>query len=232
MLLEVKNATKTYRQSEQAAVKGVSLSVQQDDFINIVGRSGSGKSTLLRMISGLLTPDSGSIVMNGQELTGLADTELSVFRNSHMGYIPQNASVLSTLTVFDNVRLPYYLAKRDFDACGRAFYLLEQVGLAHLANRMPHQLSGGELRRVLIARALMNSPRLLLADEPTGDLDIQTTGEIMELFSRIHTQGTAVLIVTHELDTLKFGKRVMTMVSGSLTEGLHLLTESPKNPTP
>lgn len=222
MLLEIKELKKEYKRGERlfTAVDHVNLSVSRGDFLSIIGRSGSGKSTLLNMICGLLKPASGSICFDGTQLHALKDRELSEFRNSRLGYVPQGTSALSNLTVFDNVRLPFYLSKRQGDAAGRASFLLEEVGLPHLAGMFPSQLSGGELRRVFIARALMNTPDLLIADEPTADLDMETTREIMELFSRINKNGTTILIVTHELDTLEFGNRVLTMSSGKLVESL------------
>lgn len=224
MLLEIKGLSKEYRRRGKAflAVNSVDLSIRQGDFVNIIGRSGSGKSTLLNMAAGLLMPTSGSIRLNGTELYALKDKEISELRNTQLGYIPQGLGTLSALTVFDNVRLPYFLSRRQGDASGRASFLLDKVGISALADMLPSQLSGGELRRVLIARALMNEPDILIADEPTSDLDVETTREIMELFARINKNGTTILIVTHELDTLEFGNRVLTMASGQLTEGSHL----------
>jgi ABC-type lipoprotein export system ATPase subunit len=228
MFLEINGLSKHYQRGEKtfAAVDRVDLSVGRGDFVSIIGRSGSGKSTLLNLLAGLLTPTSGSIKLEGTDLGTLKDKEMSEFRNSRLGYIPQGAGALSSLTVFDNVRLPYYLSKREGDAAGRAWYLLEAVGLSSHAAMLPSQLSGGELRRVLIARALMNEPDLVIADEPTSDLDLETTREIMALFSRIHQNGTTILIVTHELDTLKFGNRVLTMSAGKLTENVPAQTGS------
>ena len=224
MLLEIEGLSKEYQRRGNTflAVNGVDLSVRQGDFVNIIGRSGSGKSTLLNMAAGLLIPTSGSIRLNGTELYTLKDKKISELRNTQLGYIPQGLGTLSALTVFDNVRLPYFLSRRQGDASGRASFLLDEVGISALADMLPSQLSGGELRRVLIARALMNDPDILIADEPTSDLDVETTKEIMELFARINQDGTTILIVTHELDTLEFGNRVLTMASGQLTEGSHL----------
>lgn len=218
MLLEIKGLRKEYKRGEETvpAVDGVDLSICRGDFVSIIGRSGSGKSTLLNMIAGLLTPTSGSITLEGTDIHALKDKEISELRNTRLGYIPQGFGALSTLTVFDNVRLPYFLSKRQGDASGRALFLLDEVGISSLADSLPSQLSGGELRRVLIARALMNEPDIVIADEPTSDLDVETTRGIMELFARINRNGTTVLIVTHELDTLEFGSRVLRMASGHL----------------
>lgn len=221
MLLEIQQLCRQYnrRGKEFSAVDNVNLSIERGDFVSIIGRSGSGKSTLLNMLAGLLTPSSGSIKLEGRNIYALKDKEKSKIRNSRLGYIPQGAGALSNLTVFDNVRLPYFLSKRQGDASGRAAFLLDEVGISPLADMLCSQLSGGELRRVLIARALMNEPDILIADEPTSDLDIGTTQDIMELFSRINKNGTTILIVTHELDTLEFGNRVLTMAAGRLTNG-------------
>jgi putative ABC transport system ATP-binding protein len=224
ILLEIKGLSKEYqrRKKKFSAVDNVDLSISRGDFVSIIGRSGSGKSTLLNMVAGLLTPTSGSIRLEGTDIHTLKDKEISKLRNTRLGYIPQGLGTLSNLTVFDNVRLPYFLSKRQGNASERAAFLLDEVGISPLADMLPSQLSGGELRRVLIARALMNEPDILIADEPTSDLDTETTKEIMDLFTRINKNGTTVLIVTHELDTLAFGDRVLTMASGRLTEGPQL----------
>jgi len=157
MFLETKKLRKEYKRRERSlvAVDDVNLSIAQGDFVGIAGRSGSGKSTLLNMLAGLLAPTSGSISLAGTDICTLKDKEMSEFRNSRLGYVPQGTSALANLTVLDNVRLPYYLVKRHGDACGRACFLLEEVGLSSLADMFPAQLSGGELRRVFIARALI-----------------------------------------------------------------------------
>jgi putative ABC transport system ATP-binding protein len=217
-LLELKELTKEYRRRGRAfnAVNGVSLSVEPGDFISIIGRSGSGKTTLLNMSAGLLHPSGGTVLFEGHDLHRLRDKELSFLRNEKIGYVPQGQSLLANFTVFDNVCIPWFLFKREGDVEGRAFILLEKVGISHLAASYPKELSGGEMRRVSIARALINEPRLLIADEPTGDLDVETTAEIMRLFSRIAGEGTAVLIVTHELDTLEYGDKTYSMDAGNL----------------
>jgi putative ABC transport system ATP-binding protein len=217
-LLELNGLTKEYRRGGRAfnAVNGVSLSVEPGEFISIIGRSGSGKTTLLNMSAGLLRPTGGTVLFEGHDIHRLNDKELSFLRNEKIGYVPQGQSLLSNFTVFDNLCIPWFLFSREGDVEGRAFVLLEKVGISHLAASYPKELSGGEMRRVSIARSLINEPRLLIADEPTGDLDAQTTAEIMELFSRIAREGTAVLIVTHELDTLNYGNKTYSMDGGNL----------------
>jgi putative ABC transport system ATP-binding protein len=218
-LLELNDLTKEYRRGARAfnAVNHASLSVEPGDFISITGRSGSGKSTLLNMSAGLLRPTAGTVLFNGDDIHRLNDRELSFLRNEKIGYVPQGQSLLSNFTVFDNVCIPWFLFKREGDVEGRAFILLEKVGISHLASSYPRELSGGEMRRVSIARSLINEPRLLIADEPTGDLDAATTADIMTLFSRIAKEGTAVLIVTHELDTLHYGNKTYSMDAGNLS---------------
>jgi putative ABC transport system ATP-binding protein len=218
-LLRLQDLTKEYRRGGRAfnAVNRASLSIEPGDFISIIGRSGSGKSTLLNMSAGLMKPTSGTVFFDGKDIYQLDDKEISWFRNEKIGYVPQGQSLLSNFTVLENVCIPWFLFKREGDAEGRAFILLEKVGISHLAASYPKELSGGEMRRVAIARALINNPRLLIADEPTSDLDAQTTAEIMRLFKAIAQEGTAVLIVTHELDTLDYGNKTYSMDAGNLT---------------
>jgi putative ABC transport system ATP-binding protein len=168
------------------------------------------------MGAGLLRPTAGSVFFEGRDIYGLSDKDISFLRNEKIGYVPQGQSLLSNFSVFDNVCIPWFLFKREGDVEGRAFILLEKVGISHLAASYPRELSGGEMRRAAIARALINEPRLLIADEPTSDLDVQTTAEIMKLFSAIAAGGTAVLIVTHEIDTLNYGNKTYSMDAGNL----------------
>lgn len=219
MVLEVKGLCKEYMRGSQPfyAVDHVDFSMDKGDFVSIIGRSGSGKSTMLNLIAGLLDPTEGTVTIAGKTLSGLSDEELSAVRNTILGYVPQGQTILSNLNVLDNVRLPFYFSKREGESTARAMELLEQVGIGHLAESLPKELSGGELRRVSIARALMCSHELLVLDEPTGDLDPETTTEIMVLLQNIARQGTAVLMVTHELDTTGYGDRTYVMERGRLS---------------
>ncbi|MDR2419565.1 MAG: ABC transporter ATP-binding protein [Treponema sp.] len=218
-LLEINEVSKEYTRGGHAfnAVNHVSLCVDGGDFISIIGRSGSGKSTLLNICAGLLEPSDGAVLFEGKDIYDLKDKEISFFRNAKIGYVPQGQSLLSNFTVLENVCIPWFLFKREGDAEGRAFILLEKVGISHLAASYPKELSGGEMRRAAIARSLMNNPSLLIADEPTSDLDAATTAEIMRLLNAIVQKETAVLIVTHELDTLNYGNKTYTMDAGNLT---------------
>lgn len=220
-MLEVKNITKVYKRANLPfkAVNDISLKIERGDFIHIIGRSGSGKSTLLNIIATLLNTDEGELFLEGKNYKNLNDDEKSKFRNENIGFIPQSPSLLSYLNVLENVMLPYDLYDREGDSEARAMYFLKELAIEHLAKSYPKELSGGELKKVTIARALMNEPKILIADEPTSDLDIENTKEVMELLSKINEKGTTLLVVTHELDTLKYGKKVFTMSEGILMEG-------------
>ncbi len=220
MALEVRNLTKEYIRGRTAfaAVNNVSFVVRPGDFVNIIGRSGSGKSTLVNMIACLLTPTEGSIEIDGSDITALKDKEASAYRNSKIGYISQGQSTLASLNVLDNVRVPFHLSKREGTSKEAALLLLERIGISHLAAAFPKHLSGGELKRVAIARALINHPDYVIADEPTSDLDVQTTAEIMELLKNIAETGTAVMMITHDMEALEYGSRTFVMDAGMLTE--------------
>ena len=217
--LEIKDLRKDYKRGETvfSAVKDVNLEVNGGDFISVVGHSGSGKSTLLNLIAGLLLPTSGEILLDGESAIISSDDKASRLRNTVIGHIPQGQSLLSNLTVFDNVRLPFYLSEREGDPSAQVHELLTGLGIGSLAGSYPNSLSGGEARRVAIARALINKPAILLADEPTSDLDAENTDEIMLLFKRIAKEGTAVIMVTHDQRTLNAVDRTYTMEDGILS---------------
>ena len=199
------------------AVDNVSLDIYAGDYVNIIGRSGSGKSTLLNITAGMLSPSSGSMEVCGVSFSQADDDTLSHLRNDKIGFIPQGDSSLPNLNVLENIMLPFCLYPHGGDGEGYARILLEKFGIDMLAYSYPSELSGGELRRVLIARALINHPEIVIADEPTSDLDTQTTGSIMKIFSELNAEGITLLIVSHDMDTLKYGKKVYTMNDGRLT---------------
>ncbi|MBM6703584.1 ABC transporter ATP-binding protein [Sutterella massiliensis] len=219
-LIEVKNVGKRYERGGRPfwALRNATLAVAEGEFVTLLGRSGSGKSTLLNIIVGLLSPTEGEAVLCSTPLSGLTDEAASELRNRSVGYVPQGAGVLSTLTVLDNVRLPWYLAHRGPEPEGRAQQLLEEVGLGDLANQYPSALSGGELRRVAIARALMCEPKVIVADEPTSSLDAQTAREVVSIFRRLADKGTGVLMVTHDTFSVDVSDRLYDMAEGVLTE--------------
>lgn len=217
MLLEIKNLKKLYTRGRTfAAVDQVNLCVEEQDFVSIIGKSGSGKSTLMNMIVGLLRPDSGQILFDSQDLWQLRDYDMSRIRNRNIGYVPQGCGLLPNLSVLDNVRLPAFFFDPPEHTVAHAKHLLQKVGLKGFENSNVSALSGGESRRVSIARALMCNPKIMIADEPTGDLDSETTSEIMQLFTEVNNGGTAILMVTHEQDSAYYGKRLLRMEKGKL----------------
>lgn len=190
-------------------LKDFSFSINERSFVGITGKSGAGKSTLLSIIAGLQKQDSGSLIINDIELNNLDDKELSGFRNQNIGFISQEQSFLENFTVLDNVRLPAFLGKKKIDDTSakeitiRAEQLLDSLGIAHLAQNFPSTLSGGENHRVLIARALINNPQILLADEPTDSVDSERTDEIIKIFRRLADEGKTILIASHDKEALK-----------------------------
>lgn len=219
-LINVNNLSKSFKRGERDffAIDNVSFDVKEKDFINIIGKSGSGKSTLLTLLSAIIEPTSGDIFVEGKNLSAMDDEEKSEYRNEFIGYVPQSLGTLPTLNVLDNVRLPYFFKKREGDGVERARMLLDMCGILDLENDFCKNLSGGELKRVLIARALMNEPKILIADEPTSDLDSKTTIEIMNMLKEINEKGTTIIIVTHDNDLLKYGSRLLEMTDGKLNE--------------
>lgn len=221
MLLDVKNLRKDYQRGSQhfSAVNNVSFSMAQTDFITIMGKSGSGKTTLLNMIAGLLTPTQGKITINGTNLFELDDKQVSAFRNQNIGYIPQGSSLLPNLTALENIRLPFYLTKRENQSSlNYALELLEKAKIGYLKDTYPANMSGGEMRRIAILRALICRPKLVIADEPTSDLDEESSAQIMALLTEIHQQGTGLLIVTHDNDAANYSQRKLKMSSGRLID--------------
>ena len=221
MLLDVKNLRKDYQRGSQhfSAVNNVSFSMAQTDFITIMGKSGSGKTTLLNMIAGLLTPTQGKITINGTYLFELNDKQVSAFRNQNIGYIPQGSSLLPNLTALENIRLPSYLTKRENQSSlNYALELLEKAKIGYLKDTYPANMSGGEMRRIAILRALICRPQLVIADEPTSDLDEESSAQIMALLTEIHQQGTGLLIVTHDNDVANYSQRTLKMSSGRLID--------------
>ena len=218
MLLEASNLSKEFLRGQQSimAVNKVELRVDAGDFVSITGRSGSGKSTLLTLLLGLLSPTGGQVLFRGTDIHALPDRELSVLRNRDMAFVPQGAGLLGNFNVLDNVRMPQVFAHGQLADSGRALFLLEEMGLARLKDEYPANLSGGEIRRVAIARALFNRPCLLMADEPTSDLDPENSQLVMRLLQNCNEHGTAVILVTHEEEFAGFGKTRLAMKEGRL----------------
>ncbi len=223
-MIQLENVSKIYNLSKEVsvtAVDGVSLAIEAGEFVVITGRSGSGKTTLLNLAAGLAKPSAGKVLLDGHDLWSMPDKDQSGLRSKLIGFIFQFPSLLPTLTTLDNVLLPITFANgaRSHDAVGLATELLRTVGLADKVNAYPRQLSAGQQQRVVIARALMNEPRLLLADEPTSNLDERTEQEIMELFQQIHADtGITVVLVTHTNQLVRYGTRSITMAEGRVVD--------------
>lgn len=203
------------------AVDNVSLSVNNGDFVVILGHSGSGKTTLLSLIGGLTKPDQGQVLIAGQENWDQGDNALSEMRNGTIGFIFQFASLIPTLTALENILLPQSFSSHDVKMKRQAADLLAMVGLQDKMAAFPSQLSGGQQRRIAIARAFMNEPKIILADEPTGDLDEETEHDILRIFRDANASGTTFLVVTHNRDLAQsqVKTRVMNMKAGVLAEG-------------
>ena len=220
-MLKAVNLSKRYfRRMGQAnhflAVRNVNLALRPGEVTLLTGRSGSGKTTLLHLLAGLLTPTEGKVWLDETDVYALPDADLSRLRNAKIGVIPQGRSAVDTLTVLENVLLPQQLRGERGDEEG-ALGWLDALGIADLRDTRPAELSGGELRRMAIARALAGKPEIILADEPTGDLDDENTAKVLSLLRKSAVEdGKAVLLVTHDSEALPYGTRIYRMVSGSL----------------
>jgi putative ABC transport system ATP-binding protein len=218
-LISLKNISKTYVLGEQVvdALIGVDLQILRGEYIALMGPSGSGKSTLMNIIGCLDTPTTGEYWLNNKEVSQMSDASLSEVRNTEIGFVFQTFNLLNRLTAIDNVALPLvYDGIPLSERTERAKDVLEKVGLKDRMNHKPNELSGGQRQRVAIARALINNPSLLLADEPTGNLDTKTSYEIMALFDDIHQSGNTIVLVTHEEDIANHAKHVVRMRDGQI----------------
>lgn len=221
--IAVQNVTKAYAVGRQSihAVNNASLSIEKGDFISIVGHSGSGKTTLLSLIGGITNPSSGTILFENKDIASFSSDQLSEYRNERIGFMFQFASLLPMLTVKENLLLPTVFCEKkeksgQLDA--KAVELLGRVGLSDKINAYPSQLSGGQQRRVAIARAFMNKPAVVLADEPTGDLDEDTESEMMTFFQAMNREGITFIMVTHNSDLAGQARRLISMQHGNVRE--------------
>jgi putative ABC transport system ATP-binding protein len=210
------NLSKKYGNLE--VVKGVSLSVAAGEFVCLVGKSGSGKTTLLSLLSGLEYPTSGHVLLDGKDITSATEDELALFRREHVGFIFQSFNLIPTLSAWENVALPLFPIKMTSDERRkRASELLAKMDMSDRMDHLPSTLSGGEKQRVAIARALVNHPRIIFADEPTGNLDSVTEEAIIGILKRLHTEeGVAILMVTHEGEIAKTADRMIQMHDGEV----------------
>jgi putative ABC transport system ATP-binding protein len=221
LLVEARDLAKTYAVNdvEVRALRGVSLGVAERDYLAITGPSGSGKSTLLQLIGGLDRPTSGTVALMGTDLAGLTDRALTRLRLTKIGFVFQRFHLLPVLTALENIELPMAEAGRPrTDRVRRSRELLDYVGLGHRADHRATELSGGEMQRVAIARALANEPGLILADEPTGELDQATGAQILDLFDRLHADGVTIVVITHDDRLADRARRRVRMVDGHIID--------------
>ena len=219
-MIRLESVTKTYAMGQQriVAVNDISLTFEQGEFVAIMGKSGCGKTTLLSLLGGIDRPDRGHIWVEGEDITRLADVKLTRYRRDQVGIVFQFFNLIPILTVSENVALPYTLQGRaESEVQGRVEELLEDVDLWVRRDHYPHEISGGELQRVAIARALINRPRLVLADEPTGNLDSRTGRQVMEGMAELSERhGTTFVLATHSSEAASYAKRKLQMQDGSL----------------
>ena len=220
--LEARKLVKEYKRRGVSfrAVDDIDFAVDTGDFIMIEGESGSGKTTFLNLLTGLTEPTSGAVLIGGKPLKDIGDKELSKIRNQKIKYIPQGESLLSALTVRENILFPYTVGGLEKPSYERLLEVSDKLGITDLLDEYPSELSGGEMRRATIARAVINKPSLIIADEPTGSLDSENTFKVMEIFKNIASEGTAVIVVTHQKETLGYASKVYGMEQGSLKEAV------------
>ncbi len=216
-VIHLENIIKTYYMGSNSltVLKGIALDIYRNEYVALMGPSGSGKSTLMNIIGCLDTPSSGTYVLNGSDVSKMSDDDLADVRNKEIGFVFQQFNLLPRLTAAENVALPLvYAGVNKKDRTDRAMEALRKVGLADRSHHKPNEMSGGQIQRVAIARALVNNPSILLADEPTGNLDSKTSVEVMEIFGKIQESGNTVVLVTHEEDIAGYAKRVVRLRDG------------------
>ena len=218
--LEAQKLVKEYNRRGKTfrAVDDIDFTIEPGDFVMIEGESGSGKTTFLNLLTGLTDPTSGAVIIDGRSLKETGDKEISKIRNQKIKYIPQGESLLSALTVRENILFPFTIGGLERPSEERLLEVSDKLGITDLLDEYPSDLSGGEMRRATIARAVINKPSLIIADEPTGSLDSANTSKVMEIFRDIASEGTAVIVVTHQKETLGYATRVLEMDQGSLKE--------------
>lgn len=220
-MIKVENLTRTYGSGDiqVKALSNVSLTIEENEFVAVMGTSGSGKSTLMNILGCLDTPTSGEYLLSNQSIKEIDDVSLSKIRNEKIGFIFQTFHLLPRLSALQNVTLPLrYSSIETEEALERGNDMLDKVGLKDRSHHKPFEMSGGQRQRVAIARALVNKPKVIFADEPTGNLDSKTSYEIMELLCQLHAQGQTIVMVTHEEDIAAFANRIIRMKDGKVIE--------------
>ena len=216
-VIELRQIRKTYFMGSNSldVLRGITLSIQRNEYVALMGPSGSGKSTLMNIIGCLDTPSAGTYILNGHDVSKMSDDDLAEIRNNEIGFVFQQFNLLPRLSAAENVALPLiYAGVGRKDRMERAMVALEKVALQDRSHHKPNELSGGQIQRVAIARALVNNPSILLADEPTGNLDSKTSIEVMQIFGQIQAAGNTVVLVTHEEDIAGYAKRVVRLRDG------------------
>jgi putative ABC transport system ATP-binding protein len=227
LVIRIENVTKEYKMGEEIvrALRGVSLSIFRNEYVAIMGPSGSGKSTMMNLLGCLDTPTSGKYEFNGKDVATMEDDELAEIRNKEIGFVFQTFNLLPRSTALQNVELPLvYAGVPKEERRARALDALQSVGLGDRIHHKPNELSGGQRQRVAIARALVNNPAIILADEPTGNLDTKTSAEIMNIFETLYEQGNTIIVVTHEEDIARHARRIVRLRDG-LIESDRLISE-------
>ena len=219
MTVKLANISKVYKMGDNdvVALNGVDLDIAEGEFVAIMGPSGSGKSTLMNILGCLDTPTTGSYLLDNEEVANLSEDVLAKIRNKKIGFVFQNFNLLSRISALENVALPLvYAGVSKTERINRAQELLKMVGLADRQHHMPNELSGGQRQRVAIARALVNNPKIIMADEPTGNLDTKSSVEIMAMFKELYKKGKTIILVTHEPDIAENAQRIITVRDGKI----------------
>jgi putative ABC transport system ATP-binding protein len=228
-IIHLENITKNYYLGKQVieVLKGISLDISKNEYVALMGPSGSGKSTLMNILGCLDTPTSGNYILNGQDVSRMHDNDLAEVRNKEIGFVFQQFNLLPRLSAVENVALPLvYAGIPKKQRMEKAMHVLEKVALTDRSHHKPNEMSGGQNQRVAIARALVNDPSIILADEPTGNLDSKTSYEIMQIFSQIHASGNTVVLVTHEEDIAHYAHRLIRLRDGIIESDKRKATES------
>ncbi|GAA0182355.1 ABC transporter ATP-binding protein [Clostridium sediminicola] len=220
-MIEVKNIVKRYVTGsiDFTALKSISLKIEEGEFTSIMGPSGSGKSTLMNILGCLDRLDSGEYILNGNNVSTLSDNELAIIRNKEIGFVFQSFNLLPRISVLENVELPMvYAGVPRKERREKALLALDKVGLSDRVHHKPNEISGGQKQRVAIARAIVNKPNVIMADEPTGNLDSKSTNDIISIFQKLNDEGATVVMVTHEPDVAQYSKRIVTFKDGEIVK--------------